>query len=135
MKVTKLIREYVERAVDSAYPEPNSVKILKEANDRMEEAKREVNERVKVYVTSILPTIKEKYNIPDEFNVTVNEDNFYSVISSSRDNALRRKVADDKIKVEKEKKNKRDEILLALELGANRAELDEMIKNLMTKQC
>ena len=132
MKVTRLIREYVEKAVDSSYPEPDSVRILNETKNRTADAMSELNARVNDYITSLLPAIKAKYKVPDELKIKVRT-NFNYAEWSYWDTELRCKADEDARKVEEEKRKKKDEILLALELGANRAELDEMIKNLITK--
>ena len=60
MKVTKLIREYVEKTIDACYPEPDSEKLLNEQRNRAKDALKEFNKMVEEYADSILPEIKTK---------------------------------------------------------------------------
>ena len=132
MRVTKLIREYVENAVNKAYPDPDSLLILNEAQHRTNDAVTELNEKVNDYIMSILPEIQAKHNVPDDFKMKPRR-NFNYVEWSDWNTPLREKASEDQRKLAEEKRKKKDEILLSLELGATRAELDKMIKNLLTK--
>ncbi len=130
MKVTKLIREYVEKTVDSCYPKPDSVELYAKQRDRTNDALTEMNDMVEAYANSILPEIKTKYNIPDDFDFKVRKGINYAEWSSWS-SALKRKADEDSKANEKAKQQKRDEILLSLELGATKSDLDNMIKQLM----
>lgn len=132
MRVTKLIREYVVNTVNKAYPDPDSLLILNEARHRTNDAVTELNEKVNDYIMSILPEIQAKHNVPDDFKMKPRRGVTY-VEWSVWNTALEKKALEDQRKVNEEKRKKKDEILLSLELGATRAELDEMIKNLLTK--
>ena len=132
MKVTKLIREYVERTVDSCYPKPNSEKLLNEQRSRAKDALTEFNKMVEEYADSILSEIKTKYNIPDDFNFHTKHGINYAEFSSYG-TALNRKADADIQERNKLKQQKKDEILLSLELGATKSDLDNMIKQLMNE--
>ena len=132
MKVTKLIREYVEKTIDACYPEPDSVKSLREQCNKASNALTEMNDMIIAYANSILPEIKEKYNVPDDFNLHVRLGINYAEFSSWN-TQLKLKADEDKRKTDKAKQQKRDEILLSLELGANKSDLDNMIKQLMNE--
>lgn len=130
MKVTKLIREYVEKTIDACYPEPDSVKSFREQCNKASNALTEMNDMIIAYANSILPEIKEKYNVPDDFNLHVRLGINYAEFSSWN-TQLKLKADEDKRKTDKAKQQKRDEILLSLELGATKADLDDMIKRLV----
>lgn len=130
MKVTKLIREYVEKTVDACYPKPESEKLLNEQRSRANNLLAEFNKIVEEYADSILPEIKAKYNIPDDFNFHTKHGINHAEFSSY-DTALYRKADADMRKWNKLKQQKKDEILLSLELGATKSDLDNMIKQLM----
>ncbi len=130
MKVTKLIREYVEKTVDACYPKPESEKLLNEQRSRANNLLAEFNKIVEEYADSILPEIKAKYNIPDDFNFHTKHGINHAEFSSY-DTALYRKADADMRKWNKLKRQKQDEILLSLELGATKSDLDNMIKQLM----
>lgn len=130
MKVTKLIREYVEKTVDACYPMPSSEKLLNEQRSRAKDALTEFNKMVEEYADSILLEIKTKYNIPDDFNFHTMHGINYAEFSSYN-TALYRKADADIRERNKLKRQKQDEILLSLELGATKSDLDNMIKQLM----
>ena len=132
MKVTKLIREYVEKTLVACYPEPDSVKSFREQCNKSSNALTEMNDMIIAYANSILPEIKEKYNVPDDFNLHVRLGINYAEFSSWN-TQLKLKADEDKRKTDKAKQQKRDEILLSLELGANKSDLDNMIKQLMNE--
>lgn len=132
MKVTKLIREYVEKTVDACYPTPNSEKLLNEQRNKANKALAEFNKMVEEYADSILPEIRTKYNIPDDFNFHTKH-GIYHAEFSSYNTALYRKADADMRERNKLKQQKKDEILLSLELGANKSDLDDMIKQLMNE--
>lgn len=130
MKVTKLIREYVEKTIDACYPEPDSVKSFRKQCNKANNALTEMNDMIIAYANSILPEIKEKYNVPDDFNLHVRLGINYAEFSSWN-TQLKLKADEDKRKTDKAKQQKRDEILLSLELGATKDDLDDMIKRLV----
>ena len=132
MKVTKLIREYVEKTVDSCYPKPNSETLLNEQRSKANDALTEFNKMVEEYADSILPEIKAKYNIPDDFNFHTKHGINHAEFASYN-TALYRKADADIRERNKLKQQKKDEILLSLELGANKSDLDNMIKQLMNE--
>lgn len=130
MKVTKLIREYVGKTVDSCYPRPNSEKLLNEQRNKANEALAEFNKMMREYANSILSEIKTKYNIPDDFNFHIRSGINYAEFSTY-DTALYRKADADIREINELKQQKKNEILLSLELGATKSDLDNMIKQLM----
>lgn len=132
MKVTKLIREYVEKTVDTCYPKPSSVKLLDEQRSRTNDALTKFNKMVEEYADSILSEIKTKYNIPDDFNFHTKHGINYAEFSSYGTELYRKADADIRER-NRLKKQKQDEILLSLELGANKSDLDNMIKQLMNE--
>ena len=132
MKVTKLIREYVEKTVDACYPKPSSAELLTEQRNEANKALAEFNKMIREYADSILPEIKNKYDIPDDFNFHIRNGINYAEFSSY-DTELYRKADADIRERNKLKQQKKDEILLSLELGANKSDLDNMIKQLMNE--
>lgn len=125
MRVTKLIKEYVTETVNKAY------------NPRIEEIGAEYME--------------EKHQLEDNIQKIIDEANAKvmqmmselgyecSYYNRTTPVALRGNIANpekseqmiaEKTKLRNERDNKIKDILLNLELGATRAELDEMLKNI-----
>lgn len=124
MRVTKLIREYVEKSVKAVYePKIKAIgveyqvrkKILnKQLDDLMEQA--DASARKMIADAGFEIRYGCNYFIRDYGEVYIKE-------LEDENNAKRSALY-------AEMREKIDDILLNLELGATRAELDEMIKNL-----
>lgn len=113
-------------------PSQTAKKLLNEQRSKANNALTEFNKMVEEYADSILSGIKTKYNVPDDFNFHTRNGINYAEFSSY-DTALYRKANADMREWNKLKQQKKDEILLSLELGANKSDLDNMIKQLMNE--
>lgn len=128
MKVTKLIREHVVRSVHKAFPcEPlpefAAVKV------RYEEAKRVYFAEMKRIGIALVAELKETYEIPDDWGFEFCDRVCLS--GSEYSSNLARKNRDHLDEVMRKREAKIDEILLQLELGANREELNKIIFELV----
>lgn len=125
MRVTKLVREYVTKEVSKVYDEPikNTTKDYNEEKEMIESQFKaildEANERAEA-ILSKYEGYELRYCDKKPFSRAGTLFNFD-------------KWNDGQIKAEelrKEKLNKIDDILITLELGGTKAELEEMIKNI-----
>ena len=129
MRVTKLIREYLETEVSKAYAEKTP---KEEAYDYMSRAiidfRSRLSEEIERMTDNAIAKFREEYNIPLDVEITKTG---YNPIHSNDWNSNIRKEKDI---AQKERHSQRDnkikDILLNLELGANRAELEEILKHL-----
>ena len=133
MKVTKLIREYVAEQVAVKYPETEDEKLYKEKLDKIQNKTDELNKQIKEYSLKLCKQANEDLGIDVwvDKNDKIHLSSCYCIASSGSYNNpyaiklrtlqnARTKKINDTIK----------NILVNLELGATKAELDEMLKNL-----
>lgn len=131
MRVTKLIREYVEETVSAmpkfanSTPEEQKYKALQsKISDFQNSVDKEINESV----AEAIKNFRTVLNLDADIKIEV------SCHTKINWNTYNSDLANKARKAERERKEARDnaikEILLNLELGADRKELDEMLKKL-----
>lgn len=128
MRVTKLIRDYVESSVKEMYaPKIDACgadykKKMDEVNKALAKMTEEFNSTAKEMIKKNGLSINIRYGTEEESRIISYTTNFgnkeYAPINEKR----------RKLIVERDEKIK--EILLTLELGGTKAELDEMLKNI-----
>ena len=129
MRVTKLIKEYVERRVKEIYGQKTDIEL------EYEQAQKELDEELKkanAEIDKIIREYKEK-NIKNPYNLPVD------ITSSTIYGEWRWSSPKPEIKIkaqqaESERLTKQrdaiENILLTMELGGNKAQLEEMLNNL-----
>jgi vacuolar-type H+-ATPase subunit H len=130
MKVTRLIREYVVKKVNESYPKSVAELVYEEHNKSISDAITEANERVSEFAKKLAEELNEKYGFPNDCKLTACD--YHSTISSRYDYDSEIARASRKAREERKKKiaDKVEEILLTLELGGSKADLDEMLANI-----
>lgn len=128
MRVTKLIKEYVEKQV-STLPqfaeESPEEKLYKEMCHKVEEFGESLENEIKNLMEKKIQQFKTEQNIPDDMKITVYDYNIYRTCfyrSQLCKNAEKAKEARFKARREAI-----ENILLNLELGADRKELENML--------
>ena len=124
MRVTKLIREYVEKNVNAVY-EPKIKAIGGEYQERKETLNKQLDDLVEQADASAKKMIADA-----GFELRYNRDCFIQSYGSVCIKKLEDENNAKRNALHAEMREKINDILLNLELGATRAELDEMIKNL-----
>jgi hypothetical protein len=132
MRVTKIIKEYVEKTV-SALPkfkkESAEEIAYNEMHSKIENFKVGVANEVENFVKEAIDRFKKENNIPDD--VEIKFQSCYYPISSSMWASDIKTSADKKKNERTSAKHKAiEEILVNLELGGTKAELDEMLRKL-----
>ena len=130
MRVTRLIREYVERSVKESYPKSVAELVYEKHNSNISDAITEANEKVYEYAKKIAEELNAKYGFPADNNLRACD--HYNSVSSRYNYDSEIYQAYNKAKNERQKKiaEKIEEILLTLELGGTKADLDEMLNNI-----
>lgn len=130
MRVTKLIREYVEKKVNENYPKTEAELMYEEHNHNISNAITEANEIVYEYAKKIAEELNAKYGFPNDSKLRPSD--YYNAVSSRNDYDSEIYRAYRKARDERQKKisEKIEEILLTLELGGSKADLDEMLANI-----
>lgn len=130
MRVTKLIREYVEKKVSESYPKTVAELEWEEHDKSLDEVVTEARERVFEFAKKVVEELNEKYDFPTDSNLMACDHNRSigrKYTTNSEIYQAYRKARDErKQKIEE----KIEEILLTLELGGSKADLDEMLANI-----
>ena len=131
MRVTKLIREYVEKSVKAMpkFTEKSAEELEYERIDKaINDFKSNLLESLQEMMRAEISAFCVAQNIPEDINL---EPTNYNCVCGGAYNSKIGVEAQIK-KTERARKTQEaiDEILLSLELGADRKELDEMLKKL-----
>lgn len=124
MRVTKIIREYVEKTVTNALPYGAPTEEYKAAQAEMAKLQEEVNKKVVKYAAEVCAEANKQ--LPEGFVIKLHS--AYPITQSCFNSPL-----DCTARLhEKEIREKRaaavEQILLELELGATKADLERLIK-------
>lgn len=130
MRVTRLIREYVEKKVRESYPKSVAELVYEEHNRKIKDAITEVNEKVYEYAKALAEELNAKYGFPADSSLRIRD--HYNSITNRYDYDSEIYQAYHKARDERQTKieEKIEEILLTLELGGSKADLDEMLANI-----
>ena len=132
MKVTRLIREYVAEQVAAKYPETEAEKQYIKEIKIIEDKVQELNEKLKDYALDLCEQANKDLGIDDwaaDDHVHLYSPTRY-LLSSGWNNPYKKSL--NSLKDERTKKinNAIKDILVNLELGATKAELDMMLRKL-----
>ena len=131
MRVTRLIRDYVEKSVKANYPKSAEELAWEEQTKKMNEAIAEGNALILEYQKKIAEELNAKYGFDKEYCLCA-YDHYNTVRSNNYGGDSPLYEAYRKARDERENKifDTNEEILLTLELGGTKADLDEMLKNI-----
>ena len=129
MRVTRLIREYVEKKVRESYPKTEIELAWEEHDKSLEEAVAEADEIIFEFTEKLAEELNAKYGFPADSNLRAVH---RGSISRRYDYDAEIYQASCKARDERQKKidEKIEEILLTLELGGTKADLDKMLANI-----
>jgi hypothetical protein len=129
MRVTRLIREYVEKKVREAYPKTIEELAWEEHDKSLDEAVAEANEKIFEFAEKLAEELNIKYGFPADNNLRAVH---HGSIARRYNNNSEIYQAYFKAKDERYKKinEQIEEILLTLELGGSKADLDKMLANI-----
>ena len=131
MKVTKLIREYVAEQVAAKYPETETEKQYTKEIKAIEDKVQEVNSKIKDYALSLCEQANKDLGIEDwDKNDRISSARYGYSASYGYNNPYdksRRSLREERTK---KINNAIKDILVNLELGATKAELDMMLRKL-----
>ena len=124
MRVTKIIREYIEKRANEVY----APKIDAIGSDYYTE-KAEVQSRIDEIIANAnaqIHAILEETGFGIRYGMTKAIDNCKDICKEDIEDSIRTEIR----KLKSEKHDKVSEIIVTLELGGTKAELEEMLKNL-----
>ena len=131
MRVTKLIREYVEEQVGAIpkFKNPTTAEQeYKALTSKISNFQNSIDKEIDESVREAIENFRKVHNLGEDVNIEVS---CHTKVTWSTYNS---DIANKSRKAERKRKEERDnairDILLTLELGGTRAELDEMLKKL-----
>lgn len=132
MRVTKIIREYVEKTVGAMpkFKEKRAEEIAyDEMHSKIDKFKSGVANEVENFVKEAIDRFKKENNIPEDIEIKF-QTSYYPIFSSMYGSQLAKENDKQRNARASERAKAIEEILVNLELGGTKAELDEMLKKL-----
>ena len=126
MRVTKIIREYVEETVNEIY-DPIIGNCSKNYSEKKNEVEEILEKMVDEFNAAAKKVIKEHGFTIDSWD---GEEKHIISYTCNFGKKEYKSIADKRNELRDEKRRKIQDILVNLELGGTKAELDEMLKNI-----
>ena len=123
MRVTKLIREYVEKTITAKMPYGAPSAEYKAACTQMCDLKTEVNDKVVAYAKKLCEEATAK--LPEGFYVKLHSN--FPITSDSYNSPLQCAAVSHERATREKRAEAIESILLELELGATKADLERLI--------
>lgn len=132
MRVTKFVREYIEESVGKALSEKSTAEKAYDAfHHDMRQFIEQVEDEVKHMVNEAIENYRMTHNVPDDIKITQTD---YSLIHCGDWNsALRNEASAMKRKRDTAKERAVKDIIVTLELGGTKADLDAMLSKVATE--
>lgn len=130
MRVTRIIRDYVEKKVRENYPKAPAEIKWQEEQDKMNKAIEEADALINAYARSIAEDFNKKYGFSEDYKLKTYEG--YRVVHSTGEYDCELYQQMSKARTERGRaiSNTIEDILVSLELGGTRAELEERLANI-----
>lgn len=123
MRVTKIIREYVEKTITAKMPYGEPTAEYEAACSKMNELQSEVNDKVVEYAKKLCEEATAK--LPEDFHIKLSSD--YPITCSSYNSPLYCAAVSHERAMRDKRAEAIESILLELELGATKADLERLI--------
>ena len=128
MRVTKIIREYVVKAVTAKMPYGEPTTTYEQHRQSLNDLTSQLNEKVEAYAEELLASVG---NLPEGF--TINKTNRSIFESSSWSSPMHIAAYAHERKVDKNREKAIENILVELELGTTKADLERLIAETVGK--
>ena len=123
MRVTKIIREYVEKTIANKMPYGEPTQVNHEACAKMETLRYQVNEQVVEYATKLCEEANTQ--LPEGFKISLY--GHTPITKTNYGSPLQRAAIEHEQKIREKRAQAIESILLELELGATKADLERLI--------
>jgi hypothetical protein len=132
MRVTKIVREYIEESVSKALTEKSTAEKNYEAfYNELHQFMHQVEDEVEHMIDEAIENYRMVHNIPDDVKLTKTD---YTLIHYSDWNSAIRNEAETMKRKRKEAQMRAvKDIILTLELGGTKADLDAMLSKVATE--
>lgn len=122
MRVTKIIREYIEKTIVAKMPYGEPTTTYKQHCQSLNDLTSQLNEKIDVYAEELLAGIG---NLPEGF--TIKKSHWSVFESSSWNSPMHTAAAVHERQVRENREKAIENILVELELGATKADLERLI--------
>ena len=128
MRVTKLIRDYVEKTITEKIPYGEPVQTYKRESKALSDLRDQLEEQVDAYAKKLLESVG---NLPDGFTITRSHNCVFN--SSSWNSPMHIASNAEERRIREKRQAAVENILLELELGATKADLERLIAEAISK--
>jgi hypothetical protein len=122
MRVSKIIREYVEKTITAKMPYGEPTITYKQHCQSLDDLTSQLNEKVNAYAEELLASVG---NLPEGF--TIKKTHWSIFESSSWNSPMHTAASTHERKVRGDRAKAIESILVELELGATKADLERLI--------
>lgn len=122
MRVTKIIREYVEKTIAEKMPYGEPTTTYKQHCQCLSDLTSQLNEKMDAYAEELLASVG---NLPEGF--TIKKSHWSTFESSSWNSPMHTAAAAHERQVRENREKAIETILVELELGATKADLERLI--------
>ena len=130
MRVTKIVREYIEEQVGKVYSTKTPEEIaMEQFNEMVGAFVINLDKEVNTMVDNAIAQFKADNNVPNDF--VINHSHYTAITKDTWNMDMRREADKAREKRVKAKHNAIKDIILTLELGGTKADLDKMLKDLV----
>ena len=123
MRVTKIIREYVEKTITEKMPYGEPSQKFKKEQQKLSNLHRSLNNQVRTYAKSLVEA--ENCNLPEGFKLSVTCGDLIG--QTFWNSPLQCAAATHEQEIRKKRNAAIESILVELELGATKADLERLI--------
>lgn len=128
MRVTKIIREYVEKTIKEKMPYGEPTITYKQHCQSLNDLTSQLNEKINAYAEELLASVG---NLPEGFTI---KKTHWSIFESSTWNSpMHTAASTHERKVRENREKAIENILVELELGATKADLERLIAEAISK--
>ena len=122
MRVTKLIREYVEKTITSKLPYGEPTTTYNQHKTSLIDLTKQLNEKISQYTDELIAGVG---NLPEGFHIT--KSCYNQLTCSSYDSPMQKAAKQHEKEIQKKREEAIESILIELELGATKADLERLI--------
>ena len=123
MRVSKAVRNYIEKEVAKRFPKTERELQHEQNKDKINQANQEIKEKMAISLTTIMVEVAKKYNITDEIAIRRYDRDYFDTWD-----CVSHKNANTDRRAREEQINKTIEnIIVTLELGGTKADLEKML--------
>lgn len=130
MKATKLIKEYVAKKVREAYPITAEELAWEELKDKISKALEKADKIIKEYAEKVIAELNAENGFESDYCLEVYKHSSSVTYGSCRNSEIYNAYCKARDEREQKINEAIEEILINLELGGTRKDLDEMLANL-----